>query len=157
MRRKKEYFDTVPEAPAPVIATVFHRVKFSEVDALGIAWHGHCPSFFEEAHTILMEHVGLGYAEYRKHGIGAPIVQFHADYYSPLLLDETVEIRAELKYNEGARINVEYQIFHADGQLAIGGYTVQMFFNQEGHEPYLIDPNIYSECKKRWRAGEFNE
>ena len=72
----------------PVSVRVARRLRFSEVDALAIAWHGGYPRFFEDAHTELMRKLGLTYEHYRRHGYGAPVVQCHVDYFEPLLLDE---------------------------------------------------------------------
>ena len=51
MRRKLRYFEDEEGAPAPVGIQIRRRIRFSEVDALGIAWHGRYPVFFEEAQT----------------------------------------------------------------------------------------------------------
>lgn len=155
MRRKKQYFKTYPGDPAPISIAVKHRLTFSEVDALAIAWHGHYPRFFELAHTELMRKVGLTYAEYKKCDLGAPIVQCHLDYFAPLLLDEVFTIRAELSWSDGARINVSYEVWKPDGQLAGSGYTVQMFFNLYSHEPYIFPPPLIEKTWQRWKNREF--
>ena len=155
MRRKKSYFDISPDAPAPIVHRVRHRLQFSEVDALAIAWHGNYPRFFEEAHSELMKKIGLSYFDYHRAKLAAPIAQLHTDYFSPLLLDEEFTVQATLHWNDGARLNVEYALFHEDGSLVATGYTVQMFYNVDTREPLILIPDIYEECRKRWRNGEF--
>ncbi len=154
-RRKKKYFETFPGDPEPVVIEVKRRLKFSEVDALAIAWHGRYPAFFEEAHTELMRKVGLTYDAYREHNVGAPIVQCHTDYYAPLLLDENFTIRAELVWSAGARLNVNYEVIKPDGTVAGTGYTVQMFFDVYTHEPAVIPPLLVEQVCERWKNGEF--
>ena len=155
MRRKKKYFTTPPDAPQPIIHEVTHRVMFSEVDALGIGWHGHYPEFFELCHTELMRKIGLSYDRYRENCTGAPIVQLHADYFLPVLLDEIITIRAELVWSGGARINVNYEIIKEDGTLAGTGYTVQMLFNAMTHEPFVTVPPFVEEVWNKWQEGCF--
>ncbi len=154
MRRKKRYFPAYPGDPSPISIVVKHRLTFSEVDALAIAWHGHYPRFFELAHTELMRKVGLTYEAYKQHDVGAPIVQCHVDYFAPLLLDEEFSIRAELHWSDGARLNVSYTVQGADGRIAGTGYTVQMFFNVYTHEPYILPPPLVADIWQRWQHGE---
>ncbi len=157
MRRRKNYFTAPPDAPPPVSVRVARRLRFSEVDALAIAWHGGYPRFFEDAHTELMRKLGLTYEHYRRHGYGAPVVQCHVDYFEPLLLDEEFFVTASLVWHDGARLNVEYQIEKSSGEIAASGYTVQMFFSLDGHTPALLSPALLDECRERWKRGEFHE
>lgn len=154
MRRKKQYFKTFPGDPPPISICVRHRLTFSEVDALAIAWHGHYPRFFELAHTELMRRIGLTYEEYKQYGVGAPIVQCHVDYFVPLLLDEDCIIQASLSWSDGARLNVSYEVRNSSGEIAGTGYTVQMFFNVYTHEPYILPPPLVAEIWQRWQHGE---
>lgn len=155
MRRKQQYFKTEPNDPIPVSVEVRHRLAFSEVDALAIAWHGHYPRFFEMGHSALMRKVGLTYENYRKFDIGAPIVQCHADYYKPLLLDEEFTIRAELFWSEGARLNVGYTLIKPNGEISGTGYTTQMFFNAITHEPFIFTPPLVEDVFQKWQDGKF--
>ena len=156
-RRQKKYFTSLPDDPQPIVHEVRHRLAFSEVDALAIGWHGHYPEFFEMAHTELMRKIGLTYDLYRENGIGAPIVQFHADYFAPLILDELFTLRAELVWSDGARINVNYEIIKENGQLAGTGYTVQMLFDANNHTPFVTTPPLVEAVWQRWKNGDFKD
>lgn len=157
MRRKKQYFQTCPGDPPPITILVRHRLTFSEVDALAIAWHGHYPRFFEIAHTELMRKIGLTYDEYRRCGIGAPMVQCHVDYFAPLLLDEDFSIQAALSWSDGARLNVSYEVRKPGGDLAGTGYTVQMLFDLQTREPYIFPPPLIEKTWERWKNREFHD
>ncbi|MDD4098267.1 MAG: acyl-CoA thioesterase [Lentisphaeria bacterium] len=157
MRRQKHYFHTHPGDPAPITATVQRRLRFSEVDALAIAWHGRFLQFFEDAHTELMHKTGLTYQNYFQHDVGAPIVQAHVDYFSPLLLDEVFTVQATLFWCEGARLNVEYRVTKADGDVAATGFTVQMFYDLNTKQPCLLIPDLFQECLDQWRKGAFHD
>jgi acyl-CoA thioester hydrolase len=157
MRRKKQYFKTFPDDPPPISISVRHRLTFSEVDALAIAWHGHYPKFFELAHTELMRRVGLTYEAYKQSGIGAPIVQCHVDYFAPLLLDEECTIQATLSWSDGARLNVSYEVRNSAEEIAATGYTVQMFFDLHTREPFIFPPPLIEKTWERWKNREFIE
>jgi acyl-CoA thioester hydrolase len=153
-RNRGGYFPNDSSTPAPLVVRVRHRVRFSEVDAMAVMWHGRYASLFEQANEDLCKMVGMGYADFYREKLKAPIVQLHVDYFAPTLLGEDVEIIGRLFWNEGARINMEYEIYKPDGTLAATGYTVQMFV-EEGGTPLLASPTMLEKCRGRWRAGEF--
>lgn len=155
-RRRKHYFTTEPGTPAPVSAEVTRRLAFSEVDSMAIAWHGNYLRFFEAAHTELMQKIGLGFKAYADAGIGAPMVQSHVDYHSPLLLDELFTVRAELFWNEGARLDIAYTVTGSDGRICATGFTVQMFCDLVSREPCLFPPPLAAVMQERWKNGEFH-
>ena len=157
MRRKKHYFETEPNAPMPVSITITRRIRFSDVDALGIVWHGRYPALFEEAQTELGHKCGLTYAAYRKAGIAAPIAQIHIDYFHPLRLDDFCSITASLIWSEGARLNTEYCIQNSSQEIVCTGFTVQLFIDLDSGEPLFCTPELWENCRKRWQAGEFHD
>lgn len=157
MRRRRIYFTTPPGAPEPLVMTVRRRIAFSEVDAMAVAWHGNYPRFFEAAHSELMQKIGLGFAVYAEHQVAAPIVQCHVDYFSSLVLDEEFTVRAELFWNDGARLDTAYTVTGDDGRLCASGYTVQMFCNLRTREPYIFPPAPVIAMRERWSRGEFHD
>ena len=153
MRRQKTYFPRDPSAPAPLTATATHRLMFSEVDMMTVAWNGNYLKFFELAHTELFNRLGLTFDAYKAANLAAPIVQLHVDYFTPLFLNELFTVQASLVWSDGARLNVEYKITHADGTIAATGYTVQMFVDIAARAPLMIVPDLYAALLKNWRAG----
>jgi len=154
-RKKKPYFTSALDAPEPVTAEVSRRVHFSEADPMGIVWFGRYPLFFEEASETLGRRCGLSYRDFYEHGLRAPIVELHIDYFSSLHLDEEFTARALLIWHEGSRLNTEYQLYKADGTLAASGYTVQLFTEAETGLPLMVSPAMLERCRARWKAGEF--
>jgi len=60
MRRRNNplYFPSTPDAPPPLVAQVNRKVRFEEVDTLGIVWHGRYPSYIEDGRTAFGEKFG---------------------------------------------------------------------------------------------------
>lgn len=155
-RRKSGYFPLEPGSPAPLVVRVPRRIRFSDVDPMGILWYGRFACLFEDANDELGRRCGMSYADFKRERVGAPIVQFHVDYFaSPVLGEETVTT-GRLCWSQGARMNMEYEIHKEDGQLAATGYTVQMFVDERG-EPFLVPPPLQEACRKRWLAGELSD
>jgi acyl-CoA thioester hydrolase len=153
-RKRGGYFLSENDAPPPLIVRLKHRVRFSDVDPMAVLWHGRYANLFEQANEELGRSCGLGYADFKRERLTAPIVQLHVDYFAPVLLGEQVSIVGKMIWHESARINIEYEIHKESGTLAATGYTVQMFVELTG-EPLMESPAILETCRQRWRAGEF--
>lgn len=59
IRRKKTYFQQIDGEPGPVVSEIKRRVRFSEVDAMGMVWFGRYPGYLEEASDELCRKCGL--------------------------------------------------------------------------------------------------
>ncbi|NVN91089.1 MAG: acyl-CoA thioesterase [Desulfuromonadales bacterium] len=156
IRRKKIYFERLAGSPDPVVMDIRRGVHFSDADPMGIMWHGRYPLLFEEASEALGSRCGLCYGEYREAGLYAPILSLHIDYFQPLYLAEEFTVRASLIWNEGARLNTEFQVLKQDGSIATSGYTIQLFTDHLTGQPCMVSPAMLERCRNRWKAGEFH-
>jgi acyl-CoA thioester hydrolase len=153
-RQKGGYFAVEADAPRPLIARVKYRVRFSDVDPMAIVWHGRYTKLFEQASEELGLACGLGYADFYRERLQAPIVQLHLDYFAPIVLGEEVAIVGRMIWTDSARINTEFEVHKESGVLAAAGYTVQMFIDASSM-PLLASPSLLEKCRARWRGGEF--
>lgn len=154
-RQRGNYFGSPAEAPKPIIVRVKHRVRFSDVDPMAILWHGRYAKLFEQASEELGRLCGMGYADFHREKLQAPIVQLHVDYFAPIVLGEEVTIVGRMIWGDGARIDTEFEILKESGVQASAGYTVQMFIDESG-AALLANPPILEKCRARWRDGEFS-
>ncbi len=154
-RKKTNYFEVPDNAPEPVIASITRRCQFSEVDALGIVWHGRYVSFFEEAATELGHKCDLTYEAMHEAGIAAPVARLHIDYYRALRLNERFKVQASVIWNEGARLNTQFIITGGDGSCACTGYTVQMFVEAATGNVCILPPPVLTVFHDKWLAGVF--
>ena len=123
---------------------------------MGIVWHGNYPRYFEEAAAELGRKCGLSYADYREAKVFAPSVQLHIDYHRPVVLEERIEVEARYIWSEGAKLYTEFTVYGESGDIAVTGYTVQMFVDAVSREALLVSPEIVERCRARWQAGEFH-
>jgi acyl-CoA thioester hydrolase len=152
-RRKGGYFLTDPDAPAPLVVRLTERIHFSDVDPMGVLWHGRFAKLFEKANEALGAVCEMTYADFYREHIRAPIVQLHVDYFAPVPLAEEVQIIGKMIWSDAARMDIEYEVRNRDGTLAATGYTVQMFVDSDGI-PLLAPPAMQEKCRRKWRAGE---
>ncbi len=147
------YFKEDNDGLPPLLATCQRRVRFEEVDALGMVWHGRYPSYFEDGRIAFGDTFGLQYLGFRDNKIMAPIVQMHFDYHAPLRFDEVMTINTTLHWCEALRLNYSYEILGPDRAMACSGYTVQLF-TDEMVGLLLVAPQFIEDFRQRWRAGE---
>jgi len=150
---KKSYFRTAVTDPPALRCRVERVVRFEEVDALAIVWHGRYPSYFEDGRVLLGEKYGLGYLELYQQGIVAPIKQLHVDYQRPLRFGERFSIEALLHWSDATRLNHEFILRNAAGEVTTTGYTVQLLLDKQDNV-LMLPPPFYAEFRQRWQAGE---
>jgi len=153
-RKRGGYFSASDDGPRPVSVRVKRRVAFSDADPMAVLWHGRYAEYFEQANEELGRRCGLSYLDFMRDGLRAPVVQFHVDYFASPRLGEEVTVIGRMFWNEGARINIEYEIRKEDDALAASGYTVQMFVTDRG-EVLVASPALIETCRERWANGEF--
>jgi acyl-CoA thioester hydrolase len=149
----KVYFAAGPADPAGLSVTTERRVRFEEVDMLGIVWHGHYVSFLDAGRVAFGDRFpDLGYARMKEEMVAAPIVQLHIDYQAPLVFDEIMRIETTLHWTAALKLNFSYRITRADGRLAVKAYTVQLFTDIKG-TMLLLPPLWIAEFRHQWQAG----
>ena len=149
---RKPYFSFQKDDPPPLHAGATGRVRFEETDPLGIVWHGRYASYFEDARAAMGEKYGIGYLDFYRNGVVAPIKIIHIDYHLPLRFYEDFTIEAILHWSEAARINFEYVIRNSEGEISTTGYSVQIMLDKENHL-LLLPPPFYQDFRRRWKEG----
>jgi len=149
----KPYFRRGEGQPPPLRAITKRRVRFEEVDPLGIVWHGRYPSYFEDARVELGRKYGIDYMDFYKQGLVAPIKKMHIDYLLPLRYPEEITLEAILHWSDAARMDFEFVLRNSAGVIATTGYTVQMMVDLK-ENILVVQPSFYVEFCKRWKAGE---
>lgn len=148
-------FKIEADAPVAVEIEVKRTIRFEEVDGMGIAWHGHYASYFDDARKKLCDMYGFSYKDFITERIKVPVKHFFVDYIQPLFFDETICIKAKLHWCDAARLNMTYEILNEKNQLASTGYTIQMFMN-ENNELLLVLPKCVEAFRKKWKEGRIN-
>ena len=107
-------------------AEIIIEVPFHDVDAMGVAWHGHYLKYLELARTAMMRKIGLDIQQMRDSGHLWPVVECHLKYVQPLHYGQKVRVRAEVLEHE-CRLKIGYLITDAEtGQKLNKATTVQV-------------------------------
>ena len=122
-------------------------VRFSEVDALGIVWHGNYIKYLEDGRESFGRRYGLGYQDIYDAGLRTPIVKLDIDYKLQVEYGETVIVETTHVDVPAAKIVFNYRILReSDGGVVLTASTTQVFLNERG-ELELTYPAFYI----RWR------
>lgn len=124
------------------------RIRFSEVDSLGIVWHGHYLQYFEEGREAFGKEHGLGYLDFYNQGYIVPIVNVQCDYKKVLHYGDRIIIETIYTPCEPAKINFKYRLLNAiTGELVVTGSTTQVFLSKDDFTLQLINPDFFRDWK----------
>jgi acyl-CoA thioester hydrolase len=123
-------------------------VRFSEVDMMGVVWHGSFIKYLEDGRERFGEKYGLSYLEVSSHGYLIPIVDMTLKYKKSARYGEKLVVETRYVNSEAAKIIFEYIIYReADMEVMVKAKTVQVFTDQKG-QLILTNPPFYMEWKK---------
>jgi acyl-CoA thioester hydrolase len=132
-----------------LITRTIIKVRFSEVDSMGIVWHGQYVKYFEDGREDFGNTYGLNYLDFYKRGVLIPVVKLECDYKKPLVYGDTAIVETRFVRQEAAKIRYEYVIRnHKTGDLVATGYSLQVFLNMN-RELLLAFPAFFIEWKEK--------
>jgi len=127
-------------------------VRFSDVDAMKVAWHGSYVAYLEDGREAfgIQFPKGLGYADYFSSGYVAPVVSLNINYKQSLRCGDVAIIEVRYIPTEAAKIIFEYVIYRkADMAIMATAETVQVFTTYDGEMQYTC-PDFYTQWKEKW-------
>ena len=108
--------------------SITHRVRYFEIDGLGVAYNSRYLEWFEMGRTELLRSTGMNYKEFVEKGISLPVTEAYVKYHRPVFYDELVTIQTFVTEPPGVTIKIHCEII-VDDELRAGGYTVHAFIN----------------------------
>jgi acyl-CoA thioester hydrolase len=133
-------------------ATMGFKIRFSEVDAMRVVWHGSYAKYFEDAREYFGQQYDLGYELIETSGYYAPIVDLSFQYKLPLRYGMQPQITIIYRPTEAAKIVFDYEIHNPDdGSLMATGHSVQVFMDKD-YQLMWESPAFYETWKKRWNV-----
>ena len=86
------------------------QVRFSEVDSMGIVWHGAYPLYFEDAREEFGSLYHLEYLRMYEFGFYAPLVELTFNYKRPIKHRDIINVVITYKDTDAAKILFDYEI-----------------------------------------------
>lgn len=133
------------------------KIRFGEVDSMGIVWHGNYIKYFEDGREAFGDTYGIGYMDFYQNRIMIPLVKVVCNYKSPLYYGDNATVETRFINSDSAKIQYEYTIFRNDtDEVVATGTTVQVFVNMD--QELLLDfPPFFIEWKKKFGFMEENQ
>ena len=129
-------------------------IRFSEVDSMGVVWHGHYAVYFEDAREEFGKKYDLGYLFMYGEGYFEPLVELTFKYKKPLIYGMKPEITITYCPTEAAKIVFDYEIRDtATGEVYVTGHSVQVFMDKTNYQMVLYSPDFYEEWKRKWEVN----
>ena len=129
-------------------------IRFSEVDSMGVVWHGNYVKYFEDAREAFGAKYDLEYLMMYDKGFFEPIVELTLKYKQPMIYGMKPEVYLVYRPCEAAKIIFDYEIRDAaTKEVFVIGHSVQVFMDKNTHQLVLTSPEFYTEWKQRWEVN----
>lgn len=123
-------------------------VRFSEVDSMGVVWHGNYIKYFEDGREDFGKKFGMSYLDFYRQGVLIPLVNIKCDFKKPLVYGDTARIVTRFINCESAKIQYEYTIYNKDNEVVATGSSIQVFLDLN-RELILSLPPFFTDWKKQ--------
>lgn len=123
------------------------RVYFQDTDAGGVMYHASYVNFMERARTEWLRTLGYSNAELmREFGVVFVVRSLRLDYFKPALLDDLLEVTAQIKDTGRSRLTLLQNVLRGDEVLAEGEVHL-VCVSVESFKPVSV-PEV---LRKQWK------
>ena len=123
------------------------RVYFQDTDAGGVVYHASYVNFMERARTEWLRTLGYSNAGLmREFGVVFVVRSLRLDYFKPALLDDLLEVTAQIKDTGRSRLTLLQNVQRGDEVLAEGEVHL-VCVSVESFKPVSV-PEV---LRKQWK------
>jgi len=123
-------------------------VRFNEVDAYQVAWHGHYVAWMEVGRNELASRFGLAVDQLAEAGYLGPVVNLELKYLRPARFNERLTVRTTVRRSDTPTLEFSCVIVGADGRPLARGVTVHALTDLKGVTQYRLPGEIASRLEK---------
>jgi len=125
------------------------KVRFGEVDSMGIVWHGNYVKYIEEGRESFGRKYGISYMDIYKNDVMTPVVNMNIDFKRQVQYGDQLVIETELVDQPAAKILFKFKIFRkSDDELVATAETTQVFVDLN-REILLYYPDFVMDWKRK--------
>lgn len=107
------------------------RVRYADVDQMGVVYYGHYLPYLESARTELLREGGYPYSRMEAEGIFLPVTECLCRYKGSARYDEEISVESSLAYVKNASIKINYTVRNEAGKVILTGHTIHPFIDRE--------------------------
>ena len=125
------------------------KVRFGEVDSMGIVWHGNYVKYIEEGRESFGHRYGISYLDFQAHGLMAPVVSMEFKYKKQVRYGDRLIVETDYIDDEAAKLIFRFRIYRkSDSELVATAETTQVFLDSKG-EMLLYPPDFILDWKRK--------
>lgn len=117
-------------------------VRFNEIDAYRVAWHGHYVAWMEIGRNALAGQFDLNAMQLAAAGYLGPVVALELKFLRPARFNEELTIRTTLRRVETATLEFVTIIVGSDGKKCAVGTTTHALTDLDGLLQFQLPPLI---------------
>ncbi len=118
-------------------------VRFYEVDAYGVVWHGHYVGWFETGRNDLTQRFQMGPLQLKGMNLLAPVVELNCQFKLPAAFGDSLIIRTTMERTEVAKLIFHYQVLdQKNGKVLATGSTTHVLTDLKGNLLYRVPPEV---------------
>lgn len=125
------------------------EVRFSEVDLMGVVWHGSYMMYLEDAREAFGARYGLSYCRYIEENIMVPVVEMSLNFKRPVKYGMKPVVRITYVPTDAAKIVFDYEIYDSEtGAVCLTAHSVQVFMDRD-YNLLWYSPEFYTQWKRK--------
>lgn len=133
-----------------LIHTLEIPVRFSEVDSMGIVWHGNFIKYLEDGREAFGQAYGIHYMKMYGQGYMVPLVHIDCQYKKYVRYGQKLLVETRFVNQQAAKIVFHYTVrLQQSGEVVAEAKTIQVFVTHEG-ELVLTMPVFFDEWKTQY-------
>ncbi len=130
------------------------KVRFGEVDSMGIVWHGNYVKYIEEGRESFGKKYGISYMDIYSNNYMAPVVNMNIDFKKQVQYGDLLLVETEYIDSPAAKVIFSFKIFRkSDMELVATAQSTQVFIDMN-REMVLYPPDFVVEWKKKVGLSE---
>lgn len=130
------------------------KVRFNEVDAYKVAWHGHYVAWMEVGRNELAQEFGLDAESLCTAGYYAPVISLEIKYLRSARFGEELRVKTAPRKSEIAAIVFETVILGEDGIQVARGTTTHVLTDLSGVIQYRLPEAVAVRVARMLAWGE---
>jgi len=131
------------------------QVRFYEVDAYGMVWHGNYIGWFEMGRNELSKRFHLDPLQLKEKNLLAPVVELTCQFKLPATFGDSLIIQTTIQSTEVAKLIFQYRILHQGSKKVLAtGSTTHVLTDFNGNLQYRIPQDILEKIEEMRRYLE---
>lgn len=106
-------------------------MRYGETDQMGVVYYGNYAQYLEQGRTEWLRELGFSYRWMEENNIKLPVIKLVIDYKLPARYDDEIFITTTLRKLPTVRIEFDYEIHNAEGELLVTASTTLVFVDMQ--------------------------